>query len=166
MNSKTCIKRIRSGGQSGVDRAALDFAKVNNIPIVGWCPKDGWAEDMHEAPGVMKLYPELRETPSAVVDQRTVWNVRDADATLVISGNSKSNGTDLTAATAKNMNKPYLICDLNDSTNNAVQWLRGLNSNIELNIGGPRESEEPGAYKKSYEFLENLLQTLSAEQAV
>ena len=56
------IIRIRSGGQSGVDRAALDFARKHNIEICGWCPKGGWAEDYPEAPGIKEMYPELQET--------------------------------------------------------------------------------------------------------
>ena len=56
------IIRIRSGGQSGVDRAALDFARCQNIEICGWCPKGGWAEDYPEAPGIKEMYPELQET--------------------------------------------------------------------------------------------------------
>ena len=78
------IRKIRSGGQTGVDRAALDAARQCGLKICGWCPKGGWAEDCPEPPGLLALYPELRETPSENVSQRTVWNVRDADATLII----------------------------------------------------------------------------------
>ena len=56
------IITIRSGAQSGVDRAALETAKVYGIKICGWCPKGGWAEDYPEPPGVLALYPELQET--------------------------------------------------------------------------------------------------------
>ena len=59
---KHTIIRIRSGGQSGVDRAALDFVRCQNIEICGWCPKGGWAEDYPEAPGIRAVYPELQET--------------------------------------------------------------------------------------------------------
>ena len=57
------IIRIRSGGQSGVDRAALDFARQHRIEICGWCPKGGWAEDSDVPPGLLEDYPELTETP-------------------------------------------------------------------------------------------------------
>ena len=56
---KLRIIRIRSGGQSGVDRAALDFARCQNIEICGWCPKGGWAEDYPEAPGIKAMYLDL-----------------------------------------------------------------------------------------------------------
>ena len=48
------IARIRTGGQSGVDRAALDFAIEHNIPYCGWCPKGGWAEDYPDPPGLLR----------------------------------------------------------------------------------------------------------------
>ena len=72
------ITRIRSGGQSGVDRAALDFGRKHNIEICGWCPKGGWAEDYPDAPGVLALYPELKETPEAEPWQRTGAVAADA----------------------------------------------------------------------------------------
>ena len=56
------IRRIRTGGQTGVDRAALDTARKYGIEICGWCPKGGWAEDYPEAPGIKEMYPELQET--------------------------------------------------------------------------------------------------------
>jgi hypothetical protein len=74
---------IVSGGQTGVDRAALDVAIERGMDWGGWCPKGGWAEDLTEPPGVLTRYPKLKETPLANPVQRTEWNVRDADATLV-----------------------------------------------------------------------------------
>ena len=73
---------IVSGGQTGVDRAALDAAIARGIAYGGWCPQGGWAEDCPEPPGVLARYPLLRETPSADPAQRTEWNVRDSDASL------------------------------------------------------------------------------------
>ena len=91
------IARIRSGGQTGVDRAALDTARKFNIKICGWCPRGGWAEDCPEAPGILAEYPELKETPEVEPWQRTLWNMRDADAilTIVPEGSGASEGTDL-----------------------------------------------------------------------
>ena len=59
---KNKIKRIRSGGQTGVDRAALDIAGKNHIEICGWCPKGGWAEDLPSPPGLLADYPELQQS--------------------------------------------------------------------------------------------------------
>ena len=102
------IARIRSGGQTGVDRAALDFARKHNMEICGWCPKGGWAEDYPEAPGVLTVYPELRETPEAAPWQRTLWNMRDADAilTIVPEGSGASGGTELGVQEGIRLGKP------------------------------------------------------------
>jgi hypothetical protein len=75
---------ILSGGQTGVDRAALDAAIERGIACGGWCPKGGWAEDMPRPPGVLALYPMLQETPLGDHVQRTEWNVRDSDALMVL----------------------------------------------------------------------------------
>ena len=61
---------IISGGQTGVDRAALDAAVEVGVPYGGWCPKDGWAEDLPAPPGVCALYPDLKDTPTAAPEQR------------------------------------------------------------------------------------------------
>jgi hypothetical protein len=79
------ITRIVSGGQSGVIAPRLDFAIAHAIPYDGWCPKGGWAEDFPDPPGVLRLYPDLHETPDRDTRQRTEWNVRDADVTLILT---------------------------------------------------------------------------------
>lgn len=154
----TRIKTIRSGGQSGVDRASLDFAREHNIPIKGWCPKNGWAEDLPDPPGLLDYYPELIETPETDVSQRTMWNVRDSDATLVFIC-SKSPGTILTEETAKKIGKPYFLSDYN-SVVDVVKWIKSLPDSIELNIGGPRESEAPGIYNRTKDFLSKMYNLL------
>jgi hypothetical protein len=108
---------IVSGGQSGVDRAALEVAVEKGIDYGGWYPKGGWAEDMIQPPGVMTAFPSLRETPSADPAQRTEWNVRDSDITLILvwhGGLRASEGTGLTAAFAQKHAKPLLVADLSD----------------------------------------------------
>ncbi len=149
------IKMIRSGGQSGVDRAALDAARSCKITICGWCPKGGWAEDDPDPPGVTARYPELQETPSIRVEQRTVWNVRDADATLIIAPepSGASPGTELTAKAATAFGKPCLIVRREDDAQEVLVWLAGLGDELILNIAGPRESECPGAYAKAIQLL-------------
>ena len=82
-NSDSPIKLL-SGGQSGVDRAVLDVALARGIAYGGWCPKGGWAEDFPKPPGVLAKYPQLAETPLVDPAQRTEWNVRDADACLIV----------------------------------------------------------------------------------
>ena len=132
------ISKIISGGQTGADRAALDWAIANNIQYGGWCPKGRLAED-----GVIDPKYNLQETPESKYIQRTEWNVRDSDATIIFSTSPKLSGGSLaTAEIAMSLNKPYL-------------FLSGINSNIEnpafllflkendvnvLNVAGPRKS--------------------------
>jgi hypothetical protein len=153
------VTRIASGGQSGVDRAALDFAIGRGIPYGGWCPKGGWAEDFPDPPGVLALYPGLRETPERDTRQRTEWNVRDSDATLVLTRlNAHSPGTSVGIAAIQTYSKPHLIVDL-DAPNVAERiraWLTENPGIRILSIGGPRESEAPGVYRAALTLLETL----------
>ena len=142
------IQFIISGGQTGVDRAALDFALANNIPCGGWCPKNRRAEDGE----IPEHYP-LTETSTDKYPQRTRKNVQDSDATLIITNGAKSRGTKLTAETALKQKKPYLIINPNkDSAIELLEWLQKEKPQI-LNIAGPRYSENP----LLEEFTKNLL---------
>src|ERR1700754_2249336 len=123
--------KIMSGGQSGVDRAALDVALELAIPYGGWCPRGGWAEDMPKPPGVLGRYPLLRETPLSDPAQRTEWNVRDSDAVLVIlpaGGLAVSKGTALAHDLAGRYGKPLHVAALDEPTavTGTVGWLDGL----------------------------------------
>ena len=157
------IAFIRTGGQTGVDRAALDFARKNNIPIVGWCPKNGWAEDMQNSPGVRTFYPELKETPEEDVSQRNKWNVRDSHATLIISPKQSkiSNGTNLTEQTAKEYKRPYLEVNDEEDIDKVFDFLNKLGNEITLNIGGPRESECSEAYQITTNILEKVFKAVN-----
>src|SRR5215470_2473081 len=123
--------KIISGGQTGVDRAALDAAITLGLPYGGWCPRGGWAEDCPQPPGLLVRYPFLRETPSRDPAQRTEWNVRDSDATLVIvdaAGLDVSKGTMLARTVAGGLRKPFLMVGPSeaDAAERTAQWLRGL----------------------------------------
>jgi Circularly permutated YpsA SLOG family len=158
--------RIISGGQSGVDRAALDAALALGVAYGGWCPAGGWAEDSPEPPGVLQKYPLLRPTPLADPAQRTEWNVRDADATLILiesGGLAASQGTMLARAVAQKYRKPLLVADLDapDARERTVAWLYALvqahGSGLALGIGGPRESEVAGIYARAKTMIEAIL---------
>lgn len=155
------VQKIVSGGQTGADRAALDFAISKRLPYGGWCPRDGWAEDYPEDPGLLEHYPELRSTGYSDVTVRTKWNVRDSDATIIFVGDSsvESPGTSLTVETAKSLNRPYLVTQPGDPQAIA-KFLREQRDDIILNIAGPRESEFPGLYKKVSETLREVWQLL------
>ena len=181
------IIRIRSGGQSGVDRAALDFARCQNIEICGWCPKGGWAEDYPEAPGIKAMYPELQETPEAEPWQRTLWNMRDAQAILTImpEGSGESKGTELGVQEGIELGKSMFTARGVEDAEEIAAWLRALaadgsagsdgvvgsaNSDavdesataigVELCVGGPRASECPYAYQVTMEILEKVMELL------
>jgi hypothetical protein len=149
--------RIRSGGQTGVDRAALDAAVLTGRPYEGWCPKGGWAEDFLRPPGLLTKYPHLMEIPSESPEQRTEWNVRDSAATVVFVPDSKycSSGTDFTIECARKYGKPYCIIHYFD--HGAIIDLKSIISRLgeeqSLNIAGPRESEHPGAYDQCLAIL-------------
>ena len=150
--------KIVCGGQTGVDRAALDIAIELGLEYGGWCPKGGWAEDLLQPPGLLSHYPKLQPTPLEKPEQRTEWNVRDADATLILirgSDVTRSKGTQCTVAKAHEHRRRYLILDLQDPDRQrkAMACLEGLGSIRVLNVAGPRESEALGIYEEAKIFL-------------
>jgi hypothetical protein len=162
--------KLISGGQTGVDRAALDVAIARGIAYGGWCPKGGWAEDFPTPPGLLAKYPLLKETPLAEPAQRTEWNVRDADACLIVvaaGGLAASGGTTLAQDLAHRHRKPVMMVTLGepDMLKHAALWLRVQQSRrraregdgLQLAIGGPRESEAPGIYERAAIFIRALL---------
>ncbi len=140
---------IVSGGQSGVDRAALDAALACGLTVGGWCPKGRIAED-----GVISDRYPLTETPLATYRQRTTWNVRDSDATLIVTGGPLTGGTALTVAVAKNLCRRYRVLDPRETrvAESVCDWMEEQHV-ATLNVAGPRESTQPGVYRASYAFL-------------
>ena len=162
MSTSPAVRRLVSGGQTGADRAALDVALRLDIPYGGWCPRGGRAEDLPDAPGLLRDYPELRETPTEDSAVRTEWNVRDSDATLLLTDrpDSLSGGTALTRDLAERLGRPLLVTSTSDAE--AVRaWLRALREEspgaLVLNVAGPRESKEPGLYDAACRLLEQVL---------
>jgi hypothetical protein len=163
--------KLISGGQSGVDRAALDVAVARGIAYGGWCPEGGWAEDCPHPPGLLAKYPQLAETPLADPAQRTEWNVRDADACLIVAdaaGPEISAGTVLAGELAHCYRKPLYIATLGnaDALRQAVLWLRVQQARrgaaLKLAIGGPRESEAAGIYDRAKAFISELMDTVDS----
>jgi len=131
---------VISGGQTGVDRAALDAAMAAGIPVGGWCPKGRRAED-----GPIDPHYPLTETESADYRERTERNVRDADATLILSPRPLTGGTLETARACERWSRPFLVVDPKapDAAGRIREWLARIRPKT-LNIAGPRESQQPG----------------------
>jgi Circularly permutated YpsA SLOG family len=151
--ARPTIVKIVSGGQTGVDRAALDAAIALGIPLGGWVPRNRRAEDGR----VPDRYP-VRETVSDAYDVRTRLNVRDSDATLVLARGRPTGGTALTLAIARSLGRPHRIVDLAGPTDaeDVRAWLGREHVRI-LNVAGPRESSHPGIYDEAFAVLTALL---------
>jgi hypothetical protein len=150
---------IVSGGQTGVDRAALDAARAAGLACDGWCPRGRLAEDGPIDP----RYP-LAETPSAEPAERTAWNVRDSDATLVLAPGEPAGGTALAVERARALGRPLWVHDLDAGPLDraAVRaWLAGEGV-ARLNVAGPRESERPGVARRARAELDALFAELGA----
>jgi hypothetical protein len=161
--------KILSGGQTGVDRAALDAAIETGLAYGGWCPKGGWAEDLPQPPGLLALYTELRATPLSDPVQRTEWNVRDSAGLMVVLDNRglASTGTERAILHAHALDRPVHVADLeqNEAAERAVAWLSQREDGavagiLAICIAGPRESEAPGIYREARDFLLRLFQQL------
>ena len=144
---------IVSGGQTGVDRGALDAAIAAGIPHGGWCPRGRLAED-----GPIAAQYQLRETRSAKYSIRTRKNVLDSDATLILCRGPLTGGTDLTYRLAQHHAKPCLVVDLQQDPDAAEvrRWIEAHRVGV-LNVAGPRESSHPGIAEQAYRFLLRVL---------
>ena len=153
------IAMVRSGGQTGADRGALDAAREAGVPICGWCPPGGLAEDLPEAPGLLARYPELKEGVSEGYVERTAWNVRDSHATLIVApaGLEPCSGTQMTEYFAQNYGRACLVIRGVAELGEARSWLEGLGYGITLNVAGPRESKTPGTYAITKQVVSLLL---------
>ncbi len=145
---------IISGGQTGVDRAALDFALENGIKCGGWCPLGRSAED-----GIIPVKYPLKESITSNYKERTRFNVRDSDGTIIIYENEMDKGTKLTLEIAHEIKKPVKTINLNEDQSTIKAQLRTWitkNQVSVLNVAGPRESSSPGIYELTSTFFEKL----------
>jgi len=151
---------MSSRGPSGRCRAgaALDLL----IPCGGWCPKGRKAED-----GPIHARYPLTETPTIAYSQRTKWNIRDADGTLILTWGKPTGGTLLTVRECRSSGKPYLVIDLAGEGERAAAaravrcWitekLAGRAGAGVLNVAGPRASKNPAVYDRARAFLRVVL---------
>jgi hypothetical protein len=141
-------KLILSGGQTGVDRAALDVAIELEIAHGGWCPRGRLAED-----GRIDSKYQLTETIESTYPARTRQNIIDSDATLILRGNHISRGTALTIRLCREHSKPFHCVPMSRIKMEKIQdWLLDQRP-VRLNIAGPRESSQSGVYEQSKRIL-------------
>ncbi|MDZ7744088.1 MAG: putative molybdenum carrier protein [Bacteroidota bacterium] len=143
---------IISGGQTGVDRAALDFAIGKSWDCGGWCPLGRKAEDGRIAP----KYP-LTESDSSEYEYRTELNVKDSDGTLLLYLETLDKGCQYTYNMAVTHHKPHLLVNMQDEQGflQILNWIKMYNISV-LNIAGPRESSYPGIYEETKKYLHKL----------
>ena len=142
---------VRSGGQTGVDRAALDWAIAHLIPHGGWCPRGRTAND-----GPLPAHYCLQETESAGYSQRTRMNVRDAHATLILHQGPLEGGSRLTLRFAQELGKPVHLVDLQADWTHLIHntrswWLAACAT--ELNVAGPSEQRTPGIAEQAIRYM-------------
>jgi len=148
-------ERIVSGGQTGADRGALDFAIEHGYTHGGWAPRGRQAED-----GSIPLKYQLTELDDGGFRQRTHRNVEDSDGTLIVNLGKLDGGSLATQTVAQKMGKPNLVVQLDTGVSSAalasvLAWLREHTVKT-LNVAGPRESKRPGTYRLTGELLEAI----------
>lgn len=158
------IEKIVSGGQTGVDRAALDAALAAGFACGGWCPRGRGAED---GP-IPDRYP-LAETETDDPAERTRRNVAEADGTLVLASGGDpdrvADGTSLTARHACRLGKPLLILDpVAAAPDSVVAWAAANRVRV-LNVAGPRASTAPALYGPARSLIAAVVRAASAAAA-
>lgn len=150
------LKKIVSGAQTGVDRAALDAALNLDFPCGGWCPQ-GRVDEFGTIP---KHYP-VKELKRGGYHQRTLQNIIDSDATLIIYTNELEGGTQETLFRCIKQRKPYKLIDTRETSAARAAKLTGefvcQKSIATLNVAGPRASKWPEAYDYTLETVEALI---------
>jgi hypothetical protein len=152
------IQKLISGGQTGADRAALDFALKHDIPHGGWVPKGRKTED-----GTLPEKYHLQEMPTGQYSKRTEQNILDSDGTLIVSHGLLTGGSALTLELAKQRRKPWIHIDLGttsypDASRMVQEWVERNGIKV-LNIAGPRASKDSKIYQATMDLLDKVFFT-------
>ena len=147
------LEKIVSGGQTGVDRGALEAAMAWGLAHGGWCPRGRLAED-----GTIPSRYQLDEVSSSDYRVRTEQNVVDSDATLILHHGRVQGGTLLTLELARKYARPRRVVDLSRPADAGAvaRWIRQRDIRV-LNVAGPRESNAPGISRQTQQFLLQVL---------
>lgn len=150
------ISKIVSGGQTGVDRAALDFAIEKDFEFGGYVPKGRIAEDGK----IDQKYIGLIETETSDSSERTARNITNSDATLILSNGKLAGGSKITEELAERLQKPHFHVDFSCANSDkalieTLDWLSSVYC-LKLNVAGPRASEDPHIYDQTKRFLAQL----------
>jgi Circularly permutated YpsA SLOG family len=151
--------KIISGGQTGVDRAALDAALKHNIDCGGWCP----AGRLDELGRIPDQYP-VNELEGGGFTERTLQNVKDSDGTVIVYSGKPSGGTEQTVRFCLEQHRPHQLLDaskipVDEAAGLIADFVRNHKVDI-LNVAGPRESQWPEGYGYAYRAIEALLTNL------
>jgi Circularly permutated YpsA SLOG family len=156
------LVKIVSGGQTGVDRAALDVALHHGIDCGGWCP----AGRLDEFGRIPDHYP-VQELAAGGFTERTLQNVKDSDGTVIIYARELGGGTKQTVRFCVELKRPYQLIDASitsaeDAGNSIADFIHSHNIEV-LNVAGPRQSEWPDGYDYGLRALEGFLKSITSE---
>lgn len=155
------MRKIVTGGQTGVDRAAFDVGLVRGIDIGGWCPRGRRAED-----GAVPMRYSMHETFSDDYASRTRRNVEESDGLLLLHEGILDEGSIYAVETAEMLGKPVRQVNIRDQVADQVpeiyHWIQENQISI-LNVGGPRESSNPGIHQKARIWLECLADSITQD---
>ncbi len=151
-NHRPITQKIISGGQTGADRAALDFAIAHNIPYGGWIPKGRKTED-----GTLPENYQLQEMSTGSYTDRTEKNILDSNGTLIVSHGKLTGGSALTRELAKKHKKPWIHIDLDnvhqpEAAQLLTEWAEKHQISI-MNVAGARSSKDAKIYRATFDLL-------------
>ena len=154
--------KVISGGQTGVDRAALDVALKHLMECGGWCP----AGRLDEFGRIPDRYP-LQELECGGFTERTFQNVKDSDGTVIIYTGKLSGGTEQTVRFCQELQRPHQVIDASkisaaDAATLISDFVRNNKIGI-LNVAGPRQSEWPEGYEYAFRALDRFLKSITSK---
>ena len=154
--------KIISGGQTGVDRAALDVALKHGIACGGWCP----AGRLDEFGRIPDRYP-LSELDHGGFTERTLQNVKDSDGTVIIYPGKLGGGTEQTVQFCVKRQRPHQLIEASkisaeDAAKLIINFVR-QNRIAVLNVAGPRQSEWPEGHDYAFRALEAFVNSITSK---